>query len=50
MFDSDIPFTMIFIKENKTEQLVFYKVGEKIAFILLKKFLNSLSCIEKDVV
>ena len=49
-FDPDTLFTMILIEENKTGQLVVYKIGKAIAFMSLKEFFDSLSCVEKDAV
>ena len=43
-------FTIILIEENKTGQLIFCKVIEKIVSMLLEKFLDSLNCIKKDII
>lgn len=45
-----MPFIMILIEKSKTGQLISCKVGEKIAFILLEEFLNSLGYVEKDAI
>ncbi len=41
---------MIFIEESKTGQLIPYKVGERIASILLEEFLDSIDCVKKNIV
>lgn len=49
-FDPDTPFTIILIEKSKTGQLLLRKLREKIASIRLEEFLDSLDCIEEDVV
>ncbi len=41
---------MILIEESKTGQLVLCKNGKEITSMPLKKFLNSLGCVEEDAV
>lgn len=41
---------MILIEEIKTIQLISRKIGEKISFIPVKEFLNSLNYIKKDTI
>lgn len=48
--DPDTPFIMVLIKEAKGGRLVFQKVSDGIASMLLDKFFDCLSNIKKNAV
>lgn len=45
-----MPFGIVFIEKNKVKLLISCKVREKITFIPLNKFLDSLGYIKKNVI
>ena len=49
-YDSDTPFIMVLMEENKSGKLGPREVGESIAFMLLDEFLDCFNCAEEDAV